>query len=85
MTYSWLIREKKSTVSISLEIYRILPAFSFFLLHVFVAQFNRCSENVFLTISFEAIVLHYGLKANVQLVHSMDATMDRNEKISVFL
>lgn len=44
------------------------------------AQFNRCSENAVLTISFEAIVLHDGLKANVQLVHSMDATMDWNEK-----
>lgn len=84
MTYCWLIK-KKNTVSISLEIYRILPAFSFLSLHVFVAQFNRCSENVVHTVSFEAMVLHYGPKENVQLVHSMDATMDWNEKISVFL
>lgn len=31
-----LAYQKKYTVSISLEIYRILPAFSFFSLHVFV-------------------------------------------------
>lgn len=49
------------------------------------AQFNWSSENVVLTVSFEAVILHYGQKANVQLVHSMDATMDWNEKISVFL
>lgn len=80
--YCCLIKE--STVSISLEIYRISPAFSFFSVHVFVAQFNRCSKNVVLTVSFEATVLHYGPKANAQLVHSMDATMDWNEKYLFF-
>lgn len=79
----WLIKE--STISISLEIYRILLAFSFFSVHVFVALFNRCSENVVLTVSFEATVLHYDLKANAQLVHSVDATMDWNEKYIFFL
>lgn len=37
----------------SLEIYRILPVFSFFSVHVFVAQFNRCSEHAVLTVSFK--------------------------------
>lgn len=82
LTYCWLIKE--STVSISLEIYRFLPAFSFFLVHLFVAQFNWCSENAVLTVSIDATVLHYGPKANAQLVHSMDATMDWNEKYLFF-
>lgn len=74
---------KESTVSISLEIYRILPAFSFFLVHLFVAQFNRCSENAVLTVSIEVTVLHCGLKANAQLVQL--ATMEWNGKKNVFL
>lgn len=44
------------------------------------ARFNQCSENVVLTVFIEASGLHYGSKANAQLVHSVDATMKRNEK-----
>lgn len=83
MTYSWL---PKNVLYLSaLKFIGFYLPFSFFSLHVFVTPFNQCSKNVVLTVSFEAKLLHYGPKANAQLVLSMDTTMEWNEKISVFL
>lgn len=49
---------KTSAVSISLEIYRILTAFSFFLDSSLVARLNQGFENVVPTVSTEVTVLH---------------------------
>lgn len=53
--------------------HRSLPAFSI-----------RRFEDVVLAVSLEAVELRYGQMANVQLVHSMDATKGRHEKTMFF-